>query len=222
MDAIVFDFDGLLFDSETPIYNAAAKLCRDHGAELDRHWWTTEVIGSTHAAGGHWSQRVAERIGRPLGDPEALRATLEAENRRHFEAAGLQPGALELLDAAAAAGVPCAVASSSRHEWVDGHLGRLGVLDRFAAVRCRDDVPPGRGKPHPDLYLAACAALEARPSRSVALEDTINGCRAARAAGMKVMGVADGVTAGLDLGGDDQVPLLTEVTLGRLRALLGA
>jgi beta-phosphoglucomutase-like phosphatase (HAD superfamily) len=75
---------------------------------------------------------------------------------------------------------------------VEGHLDRLGLLDRFAAVRCRDHVE--RAKPHPDLFTAALAAVGATPERSVALEDSHHGCSAAKAAGMFCVVVPNEVT----------------------------
>ena len=132
----------------------------------------------------------------------------------------MRPGVEALLDEADAAGIPCAVASSSAHDWVDSHLERLGLLHRFASVRCRDDVEPGRTKPAPDLFLAACDAVGADPTASVALEDSPNGVAGAVAAGMTVVGVAAGMTEGLPLlGAHLVVPSLAAVTLADLAAL---
>jgi HAD superfamily hydrolase (TIGR01509 family) len=133
----------------------------------------------------------------------------------------VRPGVVELLAEAAEHGVPCAVASSSPREWVEGHLERLDLAGWFVAVRTRDDVGPGRTKPAPDLFLAACRATAGEPGRCVALEDSPNGVAAARAAGMRVVGVAAGLTAELPLEDADLVvPSLAEVTLEGLAALV--
>ncbi len=219
MDAVVFDFDGLILDTETSVFTATATAYADHGLELRLDEWVEASLGRADRV--HWTEDLATRLGRPLEDPEALVA---ARNLRHHEAVALEavrPGVVELLDEASDAGVATAVASSSSRAWVAGHLDRLGLLDRFAAVRTSDDVGAGRTKPAPDLYLAACDALGADPASSVALEDSPNGIASARAAGLRVVGVAAGLTAGLPLDGADLVvPSLAEVRLATLSALL--
>jgi HAD superfamily hydrolase (TIGR01509 family) len=217
--ALVFDFDGLILDTETSLYTATAAVFDDHGLHLDAGWWATEILGT--AEHPHWTEILAERLGRPLDDAEAL---IAARNLRYHEALALEavrPGVVELLGEAFAAGIPCAVASSSPREWVEGHLERLGLAGWFVAVRTRDDVAPGRTKPAPDLFTAACAAAGAEPHRCVALEDSPNGIAAAKAAGMKVVGVAAGLTAELSLERADLVvPSLADVTLEGLVALI--
>ena len=219
MQALVFDFDGLILDTETSLYAATASVFDDHGLHLDARWWATEILGT--AEHPHWTEILAERLGRPLDDAEALAA---ARNLRYHEALALEavrPGVVELLTEASDAGIPCAVASSSPREWVEGHLERLDLARWFVAVRTRDDVEPGRTKPAPDLFVAACRAAGADPAGCVALEDSPNGVAAARAAGMKVVGVAAGLTAELSLEHADLVvPSLAEVTLEGLVALV--
>jgi HAD superfamily hydrolase (TIGR01509 family) len=114
---------------------------------------------------------------------------------------------LELLDAADAAGVATAVASSSRLDWVAGHLDRLGLRHRFAAVVTRDDVgdEAARTKPAPDLFLVAAERLGVPPAACVVLEDSPNGVAAGRAAGMVVVAVPCPMTQALDLSGADLV-----------------
>ena len=219
MQALVFDFDGLILDTETPMYTTTASVFDDHGLHLDATWWATEILGT--AEHPHWTEILADRLGRPLDDSEALMA---ARNLRYHEALAVEavrPGVVELLREATDHGIPCAVASSSPREWVEGHLERLGLTGWFAAVRTRDDVDAGRTKPAPDLFLAACRATEATPARAVALEDSPNGVAAARAAGMKVVGVAAGMTAALPLERADLVVAsLADVTLEGLAALV--
>lgn len=220
MDALVFDFDGLILDTESALFTCTAEVFADHGLDLDPVWWTTDILGT--ADHPHWTELLAERLGRPLDDRAAVE---QARNLRYHEQlaeAAVQPGVVELLEEAVGRGIPCAVASSSPRYWVEGHLDRLELLDRFAAVRTRDDVGVARTKPRPDLFLLACESVGAAPERAVALEDSPNGVRAARAAGMAVVGVAAGLTAGLPLDGADLVVTsLAEVTFEQVAALVG-
>ena len=130
------------------------------------------------------------------------------------------PGVTELLDELGAAGVPAGVASSSEVAWLERHLGRLGLLDRFAVLAGVDRVG-GVGKPAPDVYHLACAELEAEPARSVALEDSGHGVAAARAAGMAVVAVPSRITRFTSLTDADLVvDSMSAVSLDALDALV--
>jgi HAD superfamily hydrolase (TIGR01509 family) len=127
----------------------------------------------------------------------------------------IRPGVEAVLDQAGALDIPSAVASSSTAEWVEGHLERLGVLDRFARVLTRDHVE--HAKPWPDLYLAAVEALGVEPSGTVAFEDSHNGCVAAKAAGLVCVIVPNDITRSQDFSGADLVVgSLADVTLDGL------
>jgi len=219
MDGLVFDFDGLILDTETALFTSTAAVFTDHGVDLDAAWWAAEVLGT--ADHPHWTEILAGHLGRVLDDRDALMA---ARNERYHEALALEavrPGVVALLEEAGDAGVPCAVASSSAGYWVNGHLERLGLLHHFTAVRTSDDVDPGRTKPAPDLYLAAVDALGIDPRAGVALEDSPNGITAAKAAGLMVVGVAAGLTAGLPFDGADLVATsLADVRLDDLERLV--
>ena len=201
--ALVLDFDGLILDTETCTYDAVVDIFRDHGLELDLARWQA-ILGTADRP--HWTEWLADELGRPV-DRDTLVA--QREKARMAALVTLPPcaGVEDLLAAAAGAGVPCAVASSSSAEWVVPHLERVGLRDRFAAVVTSDDVggDPRRTKPAPDLFLAAAAAVGQPPARCVALEDSPNGVRAAKAAGMAVVAVPGPMTAGLDFGGADLV-----------------
>jgi HAD superfamily hydrolase (TIGR01509 family) len=127
----------------------------------------------------------------------------------------LLPGVVEHLDAAKASGFTVGVASSSTREWVSGHLARLGILDRFDCVRCRDDVT--NVKPEPDLYLAVLECLGVGASDAIAIEDSPNGVLAAKRAGMRCVAIPNAITARLDLSQADLVlGSLAELTLAEL------
>ncbi len=144
-------------------------------------------------------------------DLQATRASVQKRYVELVEAQPLLPGVLERIQEADALGWPRGVASSSSSRWVKGHLERLG-LGGWATVRCRDDV--ARAKPHPDLYLRATEDIGVEPAQAVALEDSPNGIRGAKAAGLWCVGVPRGLTAGLDVSAADLVVgSLAEISL---------
>ena len=112
-------------------------------------------------------------------------------------------------------GLRLGVASSSTNEWVKGHLARLGILESFDCIRCRDDV--ANAKPEPDLYLAVLECLGVRASEAIAIEDSPNGVLAAKRAGLRCVAIPNSITAQLDLGQADLLlGSLDEVTLAEL------
>jgi HAD superfamily hydrolase (TIGR01509 family) len=201
--AVLFDFDGLILDTETCTYETVVEVFAEHGQTVDLAWWHSILGTADHP---HWTEVLARQLGRPV-DREALVARREERRLRLLHTLPVCDGVAELLDAAAAAGVPAAVASSSPASWVDGHLTRLGLRDRFRAVVTRDDVggDSRRTKPAPDLFLLAAAAVGAEPAACVVLEDSPNGVTAARAAGMAVVAVPGPMTAPLDFSAADLV-----------------
>ena len=141
-----------------------------------------------------------------------LDARRQQEILRDLKHQGPMLGVVELLDQLAVNGVRCAVVSSSSHAWVDGWLERLAISDRFETVVCRGDAP--QIKPAPDLYQEAAKRLQLGPEQCLVIEDSLNGAKAAKAAGMPVWIVPNRVTAGLDFAIADRVfPLLEEVTV---------
>jgi HAD superfamily hydrolase (TIGR01509 family) len=218
--ALIFDFDGLIVDTETCTYETTAAIFAEHGATLDLAWWHSILGTADHA---HWSDLLSQRIGRPV-DREAVVAQREERRLKIIQALPPCAGVVELLDAADAAGIPTAVASSSRLDWVGGHLDRLGLRHRFAEVATRDDVgdEAARTKPAPDLFLVAAERLGVPPAACVVLEDSPNGVAAGRAAGMVVVAVPGPMTRALDLSAADLVAAslvdIDLVTLGELVA----
>lgn len=216
LGAVVFDFDGLLVDTETPIYEATAAVFADLGHELAVLDWAA-VIG---LAGDEWFVPLRDRLGLTLDWAE-----VDARQTARLAAApieaDLQVGVLDLLDELDARGIPFGVASSSPRSWVAGHLDRLGVLARFATLATFDRT--GVGKPAPDVYLLACADLGVDPSDAVALEDAAPGIAAARAAGVLVVAVPSTITRHTDLSAADHaVASLADLGVDDLAALLAA
>ena len=146
-----------------------------------------------------------------------MRARYRAESDVVIRAKSIQPGVLDLILDARRHKLGLAVASSSRHEWVDTYLTRLNLIQHFDHVICADDVPPGRTKPNPDLFLLALTRLGVRSDAAVIFEDSPNGVRAARAAGIFVVAVPNPLTSQLTFEGENlRVTSLTDLTLDYL------
>ena len=190
--ALVFDFDGLILDTEWSAFSTAAAVWEEHGLVLDLAVWQMIVGTAEHA---HWSEMLEGDLGRPI-DRDTVVPARQAQHHAEVEALDLLPGVVDLLEAATTAGVALAVASSSPHDWVDGHLDRLGLAGWFETTVCREDVEVT--KPDPGLYREATRRLGVDPARSVALEDSAHGVTAATAAGMKAVAVPNRVTSGQD------------------------
>jgi HAD superfamily hydrolase (TIGR01509 family) len=197
--AVVFDFDGLILDTEEPVYRSWLEVYQAHGEELPYDRWI-QIIGSSTAAFDP-KRHLEERLGHALTQ-DVLDRRIERRTAMVL-AQPVLPGVAALAEAARAAGLQLGVASSSTSQWVKGHLARLGLLDRFDCVRCRDDV--ANVKPAPDLYLAVAACLGVKPEESVAIEDSPNGIASAKAAGMWCVAVPNGITGSLDLSHADAV-----------------
>ena len=207
--AIVFDFDGLIVDTEQPIYEAYSSIFEELGASLPLSVWQN-VIGQgvgNDAAFVHLESTIGREV-----DREAIRA--EARARRRDVTLKLPPrdGAAELIVQAKEAGLTLAVASSSTSGWVTGHLDRLGLLPSFDAVCTRDEV--GEPKPSPAVYCLALERLGMDPREAFAIEDSPHGVTAAKAAGLRCVAAPNPLTANMDLRHADCVlPSLAGVSL---------
>ena len=195
--ALIFDFDGLIVDTESSSLSAVREAYRRHGQDLPSEQWRL-CVGSTVDPYDH-----LQRLVGPDVDLTTLRAEMDARHRAEVAQLGARPGVVKLIAAAVAAGLRLAVASSSSRRWVEGHLERIGALQAFHAVRCRDDVR--QTKPAPDVYLAALAGLGVRASEAVAFEDSPNGVQAAKATGLHTVAVPNSVTCGWPFDHADRV-----------------
>ncbi len=183
--AVVFDMDGLLFDSESVYRDAMMATASDLGLEMP-HWLFLRLVGLPWIAN---VPMLVEHYG-PGFDPEGFRR--EATRRFHIIADAeicLKAGVLEILDYLDAVGMPRAIATSSMHPTVQHHLGQHGLIERFHALVAQGDYV--RGKPAPDPFLTAAERLGVDPADCLALEDSHNGVRAAHAAGMMTIMVPD-------------------------------
>jgi HAD superfamily hydrolase (TIGR01509 family) len=211
IQALVFDFDGLILDTEEPVYRSWLEVYREHGEELPFERWV-EIVGSTTIA-FHPQHHLEERLGRSL-----TRDVLDRRIGRRTElilAQSLLPGVGQHIESAKAMGLKLGVASSSTRDWVRGHLERLGILDSFDCIRCRDDVT--NAKPEPDLYIAVIDCLGVAASEAIAIEDSPNGVLAAKRAGLRCVAIPNSITEHLDLGRADLVlRSLADMTLADL------
>jgi HAD superfamily hydrolase (TIGR01509 family) len=219
LQALIFDFDGLILDTETPEVEVWKTIFREHGHELPVDEWAKTIGGyglSSYDAATHLAQLTGL-------DPAPLRTRYRSESDVIIHASPVLPGVLDLLRNGTTRGLRLAVASSSSHAWVDSHLSRLGLADRFDRVICSDDVAPGRTKPNPDLFLLALDQLKVQKEAAVVFEDSPNGVKAARAAGIFVVAVPNPLTLRLGVDGANlMVNSLAGLTLEKLDGLLSA
>jgi HAD superfamily hydrolase (TIGR01509 family) len=191
--ALIFDFDGLILDTETPDYQTWQSIYRDHGFELPQDEWGKIVGGwgiSTFDAAAHLSLLSQGRL-----DSVSLRDRHRSEAFALMLSQPVLPGVIDTLRQAKQLGLKLAIGSSSPHSWVDTHAKRLGIFDYFDAVVCEDEVGIGRTKPYPDVYLTALKQLQVQKNEAVVFEDSPNGVRAARTAGIFVVAIPNPVTS---------------------------
>ena len=180
--AVVFDMDGVLFDTESLYEKAALGAAREVGIEMTSAFFRSTV-------GSPWPvvrQQMLDRYG-----PDLAVDQLSEISRRHFREMAdaqdiLKPGVLELLDEL---GLPCAVATSSARPTVERHLLRHQLDGRFRGIAAHGDY--ARHKPHPDPFLKAAELLGVEPRSCLALEDSHHGVRSGSSAGMMTVMVPD-------------------------------
>ena len=178
--AIIFDFDGLILDTESPVFQSWQELYQACGFRLSYEKWVT-VIGRTK--GQVEFDPLAEledRLRRPLARHEASRR-LQRE-RELILGQSVLPGVRDYLRGAKGLGMKVGLASSSHCDWVTGHLSRLGLIEDFECIMAADDVV--QAKPDPTVYLRALECLGVEADQAVALEDSPNGALAAKRAGL--------------------------------------
>src|SRR5207248_3279909 len=212
--ALVFDFDGLIVDTEMSSYQTWQEIYAEHDCQLPFSTWAICIGGSPQLFDP--CEYLEQQIGRPVLREE-IRLRRRQRHIRMVEAQPVLPGVEDYILSAKRLGLKIGVASSSRHEWVDTHLTRLGLIDYFDSIKCFDDVK--RTKPDPALYLAVLDALNVSGKQAIALEDSPNGVRAAKRAGIFCVAIPNLVTSQLPLEhADMQLTSLDEMPLEQLLA----
>lgn len=214
LKALIFDFDGLILDTETPEVTVWQNIYKEHGFELPVHEWQKTVGGygiSTFDAAEHLSLLSSGKV-----DSVSSRARYRKESDEIIHASSILPGVLNLINEAKSYGLKVAIGSSSPHRWVDSHTHRLGIYDLFDLIICQDDVEAGRTKPHPDIYLKVLEGLQIKNNEAIVFEDSPNGVSASRTAGIFVVAVPNGLTKQLNVSGDLTVSSLAEISLQML------
>lgn len=198
--ALVFDFDGLILDTETSVYEAWRTVYAEHDQVLPMDRWLTR-IGTDGSAFDPLAELCA-RVGEAL-DAERIRRRRMAFHRAHIEKLDQMPGVRACLEHARAESIRTAIASSSPHDWVNGHIERLGLARFFDEVVTVEQV--AAAKPAPDLYLRATDLLGVDPEHAIALEDSPNGVQSAKAAGLFCIAVPGPMTRTLSFEAADAV-----------------
>lgn len=213
--ALVFDFDGLIVDTENPGFISWQEIYQELGATLNIDDWrhATGYVGGFDPA-IHLEQVLGRRL-----DWSQLLPRREARNWELTVQASALPGIESLFRNAKERQLPIGVASNSENGWVEGGLRRLGLREYVDTVVTRDMVV--NPKPAPDIYLKTVQTLQVEPSLAVALEDSEPGCRAAKQAGLKAIAIPNRFSERQDLSFADLiVKSATELTLDRLAALV--
>ncbi|HLY28739.1 MAG TPA: HAD family phosphatase [Aggregatilineales bacterium] len=194
LDAIIFDFDGVIVDTETLDYELWREFYAQHGLELDVALWLSRV-GGIEEAGFNPRLHFQELTGKVLD--EAFRKTFFDTWWINCTKQPVLPGVLPLLRQARQNKIKLGVASNSSRQWVEGLMRPHSLLEYFDCVRTRDDV--ANPKPAPDLYLSVAACLGVDVKHCVAIEDSPNGIMAAQSAGIRTVAVPNPLTTRLVL-----------------------
>jgi HAD superfamily hydrolase (TIGR01509 family) len=195
--ALIFDFDGLILDTESPEADIWTQIYAEHGYEFPMDKWGTVIGGdgsSNFDAADHLSNLSQGRL-----DSASMRTHHRSGSDAQTLKQPILPGVLDYLNGAKRLGLKLAIASSSQHSWVDMHTQRLGIFDHFDTIICSDDVGAGRAKPNPDLYLLALKQLQVQKNEAIVFEDSPNGVKAANRAGIFVVAVPNPITAKLNI-----------------------
>ena len=210
--ALIFDFDGLILDTEVPEFQAWQEIFQLHGCHLPLATWAM-CIGTSSEAFDPYAY-LETQLGRAI-DREAVRVTCRQRRDALLAAQAALPGVQEYLTDAARFGLQLGVASSSSRAWVTGHLTRLGLVAHFTSIQCADDVHCT--KPNPASYQAVLKVLNLQPEQAIALEDSPNGILAAKRAGLFCVAVPNTLTRQLSLDHADlHLASLADLPLARL------
>jgi HAD superfamily hydrolase (TIGR01509 family) len=213
--AVIFDFDGLILDTESHEYYAHAEIYRQQGVELPLEIWG-KCIGTDASAFDVYAY-LEQLVGHPVERKKLGNDRLAFYTKRMSQE-DIRPGVRDYLQSAQDLGLRIGLASSSSRTWVTGYLETHHLLHYFE-IRTKDDVP--QVKPNPELYQKALGDLGVLPSQAIAFEDSPNGALAAKRAGMYCVIVPNSVTEGLIFGDIDlRIESMLQLSLSEIIALL--
>ncbi|MGW4895645.1 aminotransferase class III-fold pyridoxal phosphate-dependent enzyme [Kitasatospora sp. NPDC004240] len=193
VQAILFDFDGTLWDPESEIFRAHAEVFLDFGHELPADLWSS-VVGTIGF--DLWTH--LERLSGRTVDRRDVQDRVHHRQRELLGGLSSRPGVQGVLRELDSLGIPRGIVSNSTREWIGRYTRQCGIADGWSTVQCADG-NRGNAKPAPDLYVAALASLGIPAGRAVAFEDSPSGVRAAKRAGIRCVAVPNSMTAALDL-----------------------
>ena len=194
INGLIFDFDGLILDTETPRYKAWCEIYQHFNLKFD----LSDYAKSLGSSDDFFNPiiNLATKSNQPI-DEKYWR---KHQSRRELELLAdqpLMPGVLDYLNEAHRLNLKMAIASSSDRAWVISHLDRFGLMDFFSVIETADEVPIV--KPNPDLYQKAISDLRLEPWEAIAFEDAPHGIVAAKKAGLFCVAVPNPLSAQLDL-----------------------
>lgn len=213
LKGLIFDFDGLIIDTESPEYDAWQEIYHENGAHLDVVIWS-RVIGSSNE-----KFDPVQHLEILTGKTFSRQQLISRHRARSDELAAnlpMLPGVKTLLENARSAGLKLAIASSSDRFWVESHLVPLGIKTYFDFIVTKSEIR--NVKPLPDLYQAAMRGLQILPSEGIAFEDSPNGITAARSAGLFCVAVPNPITAQLSVEhANITIPSLLQASIQQLQ-----
>lgn len=191
---IIFDFDGLIFDTETHQYRILQEMFGEYGSELPLALWQNEVGTDGGFSPFHYME---EQIGRKV-EHALLKEQYQEKFLSSLSREKPRDGIVDYLNTAKEMDLKIGLASSSSYRWVSGHLKNLELFDYFHCIRTSDHVE--KVKPDPALYLQAAQCLDLPPEECLVFEDSAHGATAAKRAGMSCVVVPNKITSTMEFG----------------------
>jgi len=209
--ALIFDFDGLILETELPDFQSWQEVYSHYGATLSLTTWLPLIGTGSSSRTFHPHDYLEAQLGQPL-NREEIRTLRRRRYAELVEAQSLLPGVAAVIAEAKQRGLQLAVASSSSRQWVTGHLRRRGLEAHFDCIVCGDEVP--QAKPSPDVYRAALTQLGIQANQAIAFEDSPNGVQAAKRAGIFCVAIPNPLTQQLlFVQADLRLPSLADLSL---------
>lgn len=216
--AIVFDFDGLIIDTETPWYFAYKEVFKEYGVDLSMEVWGA-CVGTTFDAFNPFDY-LAQESGQVV-DQDAIVDKTRAIFKEIMKDQGLRPGVVNYLHKARELDLKIGLASSSNRKWIDSYLESHNLAHYFDSINTADDVE--KVKPDPALYIRAMASLNVKGHETLTFEDSLNGLNAAKAAGAYCVIVPNSVTSFMNFEHEDlRISSMDEVELTDILARFNA